>query len=109
MRQRPEGDKGAFTLPLSRYEKYFLDKERIWVRQAMIKARPVAGDEELSKQFMELVRSFTHGGLNVKQAEDIAHNRRRLENELAKEVRGHRDIKHGSGGINDIEFAVQLL
>lgn len=110
MRLRPEGDKGSLALPLNKFSDYFIREEQAWVRQAMIKARPVAGDMELGGRFMEAAHRFTYGKeFGRRQAEEIAHNRARMEKELAREVRGQRDLKHGLGGITDIEFAVQLL
>ncbi len=110
MRLRPEGDKGSLALPLAKFEDYFDREEQAWVRQAMIKARPVAGDPELGNRFIASAHRFTYmKGFGPAQAGEIAHNRVRMEKELAREIKGHRDLKHGLGGITDIEFAVQLL
>jgi glutamate-ammonia-ligase adenylyltransferase len=79
MRLRPEGDKGSFALPLTGFESYFEREERAWVRQAMIKARPVAGDPELGRRFAASAQRFVYEKrFDPSLAREIAHNRMRM-------------------------------
>ncbi|HET7653336.1 MAG TPA: bifunctional [glutamine synthetase] adenylyltransferase/[glutamine synthetase]-adenylyl-L-tyrosine phosphorylase [Acidimicrobiales bacterium] len=107
---RPEGRDGALTRTLDSYEAYWDRWADAWEFQALLKARPVAGDGELGQAFAEAAaarlwsRTFT--------ADDIRSLRTmkaRSEHEVDRRRLDGREVKRGRGGIRDIEFAVQLL
>ncbi|MDQ3573362.1 MAG: bifunctional [glutamine synthetase] adenylyltransferase/[glutamine synthetase]-adenylyl-L-tyrosine phosphorylase [Actinomycetota bacterium] len=107
---RPEGRNGPLVRTLASYEAYWDRWAEPWEFQALIKARPVAGDPELGAAFLDAAservwsRSF--------EAEDLRQVRAmkaRTEEELARRGVLDREIKRGRGGIRDVEFAVQLL
>ena len=120
LRLRPFGKAGSISLSLQGCQDYYARHAETWERQALIKARPVAGDRNLGEQFMKIAHDFTYGqSLNSDQIADIAHARMRKEDKSRKEstrMRGRRrqtnlpmDVKAGYGGIVDIEFIVQTL
>ena len=107
---RPEGRDGPLVRSLESYEAYWDRWAQTWEFQALLKARPVAGDPELGGAFLEAaqarvwVRPFTLDDLRA-----IRHMKARAESELARKGLTDREIKRGRGGIRDIEFSVQLL
>ncbi|MFQ6112061.1 MAG: bifunctional [glutamate--ammonia ligase]-adenylyl-L-tyrosine phosphorylase/[glutamate--ammonia-ligase] adenylyltransferase, partial [Nitrospinota bacterium] len=110
IRLRPEGRKGALALAISDFERFCRERLETWQRQALVRARPVAGDGELGRAFLELAQGFVYGKpFGAAEAAEIEHMRERLERELAREVMGHLDFKLGRGGIADIEFLVEFL
>jgi len=120
MRLRPFGKAGSIALSLQGYRDYYAKHAETWERQALIKARPVAGDLNLGEEFMKIAHDFAYSQpLNSDQIADIAHTRMRKEDKSRKESRRtHRrrgkasfsiDVKAGYGGIADIEFIAQTL
>jgi glutamate-ammonia-ligase adenylyltransferase len=95
---------------LESYETYWDRWAHAWEFQALLKARPVAGDEELGAAF--LVAAHQRVWSRVFDADDLRAVRAmkaRAEDELARRHLTEREIKRGRGGIRDVEFAVQLL
>ena len=110
LRLRPEGQKGAIVAPFEVYEAYFRDRAETWERQALCRARPVAGSPELSRRFMELAHGFVYERpAPPSLASEVDHMRLRMERELTHEAEGEIDLKLGHGGLTDIEFLVQYL
>lgn len=110
LRLRPEGQKGAIAAPLDVYEAYFQDRAEIWERQALCRARPIAGSPDLSSRFMKLATGFVfERGVPPNLAAEVDHMRARMERELTHEAKGEIDLKLGHGGLTDIEFLVQYL
>jgi glutamate-ammonia-ligase adenylyltransferase len=102
---RPEGSTGPLSRSLSSYAQYYDRWGESWELQALLKARPVAGDVDLGERFMALVgKVIWEGGLDV----DALRNIRRLKEEAEAGARPS-DIKRSRGGIRDVEFSVQLL
>ena len=60
MRLRPEGDRGELSLSLRETIDYYYSVGRPWERQAMIKARPIAGDLGLGNRFIEELRPWIY-------------------------------------------------
>lgn len=110
MRLRPEGRAGALVRSFRAFRDYYDRWAETWERQALIKARPVAGDEELGRRFMDLVRPVAYRRLQgATVIEDVREMRLAVERKLedAGEIEGH--VKEGRGTIRDVEFTVQLL
>ncbi|MEA2703724.1 MAG: [glutamine synthetase] adenylyltransferase / [glutamine synthetase]-adenylyl-L-tyrosine [Actinomycetota bacterium] len=107
---RPEGRDGPLVRSLESYEAYWDRWAQTWEFQALLKARPVAGDPELGRNFLERAqarvwdRPFTLDDLRAVRA-----MKARAESELARKGLTDREVKRGRGGIRDIEFSVQLL
>ncbi|GMT48006.1 MAG: glutamate-ammonia-ligase adenylyltransferase [bacterium] len=108
VRLRPDGSKGALIKDLAGYRNYYLRSAHPWELQALLRARPVAGDLRAGKAFMEMGREvLMQRGKEVRR-EDIHAMRQRIVRELSQEAAGM-DIKLGPGGIEEIEFHVQFL
>src|SRR6202453_3326079 len=106
---RPEGRSGPLVRTLASHQAYYERWAKTWEFQALLKARPVAGDAELGAAYMAalgpLVWQASHRDRFV---EDVQAMRRRVEESLPPKQAG-RELKLGPGGLRDIEFAVQLL
>ncbi len=106
---RPEGKSGTLTRTLASHLAYYRRWAKTWEFQALLKARPVAGDLELGQQYLEAIVPLVWGA-SAREGfvADVQQMRRRVEAHVpAGEV--DRQLKLGPGGLRDIEFAVQLL
>ncbi len=109
-RLRPDGEKGALIISIKGYEDYYRKRGEIWERQALIKARFIAGDKKLGMSLINIIHKFVYETLFEQNiAEEIDRMRKRMELELVKGGETKRNIKLGRGGIVDIEFIIQLL
>ncbi|HEX9466987.1 MAG TPA: bifunctional [glutamine synthetase] adenylyltransferase/[glutamine synthetase]-adenylyl-L-tyrosine phosphorylase [Acidimicrobiia bacterium] len=107
---RPEGRAGPLSRTLASYDSYYEGWARTWEYQALIKARPVAGDRALGEQFIALTRPRVWPErLDPDAIREIRTMKGRAETVLAQAGLTERELKRGRGGIRDIEFAVQLL
>ena len=86
------------------------DQSATWERQAMIKARPVAGDPWIGSAFVEGVAPFVYPEeLAPRAIDDVRRTKVRLEEYIRQRGKELTEVKRGRGGIRDVEFAVQLL
>lgn len=107
-RLRPDGSRGILVKDISGYRNYYLENAQNWEIQALLKARPVAGDSRLAQSFMEMAEDMIlRRGPDIEKSE-INSMRKRIIKELSHESRGI-DIKLGPGGIEEIEFLIQFL
>jgi glutamate-ammonia-ligase adenylyltransferase len=107
---RPEGRAGALSRTVDSYVTWYERWARHWEFQALLKARPVAGDRDLGQAFMDASRTFVwREVLDPDLIREAREMKARSEAELRKKGLGERELKRGRGGIRDIEFAVQLL
>jgi glutamate-ammonia-ligase adenylyltransferase len=107
---RPDGRSGPLTRSVAGYRAYWQRRAATWELQALIKARPVAGDGTLGRHFAETAARELWG--HVYGADELAEVRRmkaRAEEMVARRGLATSEIKRGPGGIRDVEFAVQLL
>ncbi|MCW2608319.1 MAG: glutamine-synthetase adenylyltransferase [Frankiales bacterium] len=106
---RPEGKQGPLTRTLDSHVAYYRRWARTWEFQALLKARPVAGDAALGADYARAVAPLVwSAGERPAFVEDVQAMRRRVEGTL-KGDEAERELKLGRGGLRDIEFAVQLL
>ena len=110
MRLRPSGGSGLLVSHIQAFEKYQAKSAWTWEHQALIKARPIAGDIRLKSRF-EQIREKVLARRRVKGVlqKRIAGMRERMRKELFRHEAGVFDLKQGAGGIVDIEFLVQYL
>jgi glutamate-ammonia-ligase adenylyltransferase len=109
-RLRPSGRSGSLVSSLAAFARYHQESSQLWERQALIKARVVAGDLTLQSQVEELLAQVAYGAaIDEAGVAEIDHLRGRMEQELARESGDRFNIKTGRGGIVDIEFLVQML
>jgi [glutamine synthetase] adenylyltransferase / [glutamine synthetase]-adenylyl-L-tyrosine phosphorylase len=106
---RPEGKHGQLVRTLDSHIAYYQRWAKTWEFQALLKARPAAGDAELGEAYMEALMPMVW---TASEREDFVPEvqamRRRVEELVPAGVRA-REIKLGTGGLRDVEFAVQLL
>ena len=106
---RPEGGAGPLVRTLASHEAYYRRWASTWEFQALLKARPLAGDVALGQAYVDVVDPMVWRASERKGfVEDVQAMRRRVEGTL-KGDRAAREVKLGPGGLRDVEFAVQLL
>jgi len=108
MALRPDGSKGILANNLSGYRNYYLKYAQPWEIQALLRARPIAGDKNLSRSFHRMKREIIANRGREMTATNIIEMRKRIVKDVAKDTAKF-DIKHGYGGIGEIEFLVQYL
>jgi glutamate-ammonia-ligase adenylyltransferase len=109
-RLRPSGNQGPLVSSLPAYRQYHESSAAPWERQALIKARVVAGSTELAVCFETFTAEIVYERpLPDNLAEEIYRLRQRMEKEIGKEDARHRNIKTGRGGMVDVEFVAQYL
>ncbi|MEJ8568741.1 bifunctional [glutamate--ammonia ligase]-adenylyl-L-tyrosine phosphorylase/[glutamate--ammonia-ligase] adenylyltransferase [Elongatibacter sediminis] len=108
-RLRPYGDASPLCTPLAALEQYYQREGRDWERYALIKARPVAGDHELGKELMQLIRPFVYRRYIDFSAIEALQNMHASVREDARRKERLDDIKRGPGGIREIEFLAQCF
>ncbi|MFF9483987.1 bifunctional [glutamine synthetase] adenylyltransferase/[glutamine synthetase]-adenylyl-L-tyrosine phosphorylase [Streptomyces sp. NPDC014676] len=106
---RPEGRNGPLVRTLASHLAYYQRWAKTWEFQALLKARPVAGDLALGEEYVAALQPLVWGAAERENfVADVQKMRRRVvENIPAAEV--DRQLKLGPGGLRDVEFAVQLL
>ena len=106
---RPEGKHGQLVRTLDSHIAYYQRWAKTWEFQALLKARPSTGDAELGRRYIEALMPMVW---TASEREDFVAEvqamRRRVEELVPAGVRA-REIKLGTGGLRDVEFAVQLL
>ena len=113
-RLRPEGETGPLVSSLDMIEAYYHTYGQNWERQALLKARPIAGNPDSGRRFMKLINPFTYRKYvdEVEIAEalrSIDNMRNRSIEKLGSVERQYKDFKNGYGGIRDIEFFTQSV
>ncbi|MDX3237259.1 bifunctional [glutamine synthetase] adenylyltransferase/[glutamine synthetase]-adenylyl-L-tyrosine phosphorylase [Streptomyces sp. ME03-5709C] len=106
---RPEGRRGPLVRTLSSHLAYYKRWAKTWEFQALLKARPVAGDPALGQEYVEALSPMVWQAAERDHfVPDVQEMRRRVvENIPAAHL--DRELKLGPGGLRDVEFAVQLL
>ncbi|MFE5033249.1 bifunctional [glutamine synthetase] adenylyltransferase/[glutamine synthetase]-adenylyl-L-tyrosine phosphorylase [Streptomyces sp. NPDC056683] len=109
---RPEGKSGPLVRTLKSYEAYYRRWSLVWESQALLRAEPVAGDEDLGRRFIELVDPLRYPaeGLGEDAVREIRRLKARMESErLPRGADPKLHTKLGPGGLSDVEWTVQLL
>lgn len=106
---RPEGKAGPLVRTLASHRAYYEKWAKPWEFQAMLKARPMAGDLGLAEDFCDIVYDGVWAvGEHEHFVADVQAMRKRVISLIPAKDKG-REIKLGSGGLRDVEFTVQLL
>ena len=106
---RPEGKQGALVRTVASHVGYYERWAKTWEFQALLKARPAAGDLELGAAYVDAVTPFVWSAAdNPGFVDDVQAMRRRVEQRLPAHL-AERELKLGPGGLRDVEFSVQLL
>ncbi len=110
-RLRPEGNQGPLARSLDGYAAYYERWALTWERQALAKARVVAGDPDLGARFCSLVDDVVYGKPFAEEdGREIRRMKARIERERippGEDAQFH--LKLGRGSLSDVEFLVQLL
>ncbi|WP_328539116.1 bifunctional [glutamine synthetase] adenylyltransferase/[glutamine synthetase]-adenylyl-L-tyrosine phosphorylase [Streptomyces sp. NBC_00344] len=109
---RPEGKTGPLVRTLASYAAYYRRWSRVWESQALLRAEPMAGDDDLGAAFIELIDPLRYPveGLGDEAVREIRRLKARMESE--RMPRGADPTLHaklGRGGLSDVEWTVQLL
>jgi glutamate-ammonia-ligase adenylyltransferase len=109
-RLRPSGSKGLLVSGVDAFADYQHGHAWTWEHQAILRARPVAGDAGVSARFAQIRRDV----LCAERDQDVLRSdvvamRERMRRELSRAGEGEFDVKQDAGGIVDIEFLVQYL
>ncbi|MGV9555307.1 bifunctional [glutamine synthetase] adenylyltransferase/[glutamine synthetase]-adenylyl-L-tyrosine phosphorylase [Streptomyces sp. NPDC003522] len=109
---RPEGKSGPLVRTLNSYAAYYRRWSLGWESQALLRAEPVAGDEELGRRFVELIDPLRYppAGLGDDAVREIRRLKARMETErMPRGADPKLHTKLGPGGLSDVEWTVQLL
>jgi glutamate-ammonia-ligase adenylyltransferase len=109
-RLRPDGHMGRLVRSDLAALKYYEERGAPWERQALIKARCVAGDIAFGEEFVGHLRKLVYAKRFAPGASaEVRQMKDRIERELRRRDPSESNVKLGRGGIRDIEFVVQLL
>ena len=108
---RPEGKQGALVRSLESYRAYYERWAETWEFQALLRARPIAGSEELGRAFIELIDPYRYPReFTAEQAQQVRRMKARVEHErMPHGADRTRQLKLGRGGLSDVEWLVQLI
>lgn len=110
LRLRPEGSAGPVVRSLASLENYYAGFGETWERLALIKARRIAGNEELAYDFLREHQPFIYPTTATPELlDEVAAIKRRIERDIVGHENLDRNVKLGTGGIREIEFVVQAL
>jgi glutamate-ammonia-ligase adenylyltransferase len=108
---RPEGKSGPLVRSLDSFAAYYQNWSSGWETQALLRAKPVAGDEALSEEFISLIDPIRYKSDGLPEAElrEIRRLKARMESErLPRGIDPGLHTKLGPGGLSDIEWLVQI-
>jgi glutamate-ammonia-ligase adenylyltransferase len=106
---RPEGKAGQLVRTLASHAKYYSTWAKTWEFQAMLKARPAAGDLELGTEFVGVVSPYVW---RAAEREGFVHDTQAMRRRVVAHIPARdagRELKLGEGGLRDVEFSVQML
>lgn len=107
-RLRPSGTFGPIVTSVASFKDYHSRSAWFWERQALVKARPIAGDPKVGQRVSGILEEIVYGKpLTEQDRHALLGIRAQMEREIAKETPRRRHIKSGRGGLVDIEFIVQ--
>lgn len=110
MRLRPGGKDGELVVSVDRALDHYQIHGRSWERQALLKARPVAGQRSIGHSFLDQIRPFVFRRfLDFQALDELKGMRDRMLHEAKDRANQPFDLKMGQGGIREIEFVVQSL
>ncbi len=109
MRLRPWGRVGPLVVTFPGYLAYLEKNARLWEKQALLKARPIAGDTASGRALLEQVRPLVFGHSYQALQDAVFQMKLRTEDLLRQNGRAWGEVKLGEGSIRDVEFTVQFL
>ncbi|WP_448548466.1 bifunctional [glutamate--ammonia ligase]-adenylyl-L-tyrosine phosphorylase/[glutamate--ammonia-ligase] adenylyltransferase [Thalassotalea fusca] len=110
MRLRPSGNSGVLVVHIDSYQQYQENEAWTWEHQALVRARAVYGHQQIIERFNQArLNVLTRARDHQKLIAEVMEMRDKMRHHLNKSTDALIDIKHGSGGLIDIEFLVQYL
>jgi glutamate-ammonia-ligase adenylyltransferase len=110
MRLRPSGSAGPLVIDIEAFRDYQLRDAWTWEHQAIVRARPVAGDPALAERFAAIRAEVLQTHRDRRRLrEEVRQMRERMRSEHLAAEPGVFDLRQDRGGIVDIEFLVQYL
>ena len=109
---RPEGRNGPLVRTLASYAAYYARWSSPWEAQALLRAVPVAGDDELGRRFVAMIDPLRYpvDGISENDVREIRRLKARMEAErLPRGADPGLHTKLGRGGLSDVEWVAQLL
>ncbi|MDO5669133.1 MAG: bifunctional [glutamine synthetase] adenylyltransferase/[glutamine synthetase]-adenylyl-L-tyrosine phosphorylase [Corynebacterium sp.] len=106
---RPEGKSGALVRTLDSHIAYYQRWAETWEFQALLKARPMTGAMQLGHRYIEALAPMVWTASQRDSFVDDVQAMRRRVLENVPEAMRERELKLGTGGLRDVEFAIQLL
>ncbi len=109
---RPDGRQGPLVRTLAAYRAYYRGRSAPWEAQALLRAEPAAGDEELGASFTRMIAEFRYpvDGIDLAAVREIRRVKARVEAErIPRGADRALHVKLGPGGLSDVEWTIQLL
>ncbi|MBG6224722.1 glutamate-ammonia-ligase adenylyltransferase [Arthrobacter sp. CAN_A2] len=108
---RPEGKQGPMVRSIDSYREYYRRWSLVWEAQALLRARPLAGDDGLATEFLDVIDPVRYPReLGENDVREIRRIKARVEAErLPRGADPSRHLKLGRGALSDVEWLVQLL
>jgi len=109
---RPEGRSGALVRSLDSYRAYYSRWSSPWEAQALLRARPVAGDAALGQKFLDVINPlrWPSNGISEEDLREMRRIKARMEAErLPRGADPATHVKLGRGGLSDVEWVAQLM
>ncbi|MGB7453290.1 MAG: bifunctional [glutamate--ammonia ligase]-adenylyl-L-tyrosine phosphorylase/[glutamate--ammonia-ligase] adenylyltransferase [Lysobacterales bacterium] len=104
-RLRPNGRAGLLVSSVDAFNRYQLEEAWVWELQALTRARPFTGDTQTASKFVSIRQNvLTRVRDKALIKSEVLAMRKRIRNEHGMT----NALKHGHGGLLDIEFIVQL-
>ncbi len=106
---RPDGNSGLLVSSIHAFEEYQQKRAWVWEHQALTRARFVAGDKQIGKDFAKIRQQIMQQARDAKKLSvDVVAMREKMR-QAHKLNADLFDLKHSAGGIIDVEFIVQYL
>lgn len=109
MRLRPWGDAGPLVSTPETYEQYLLADAELWEKQALLKARVIAGQPGPGRDLLKRLPSVLYEASSEEVFDSVRRMKGYIEDRLRKAGKLSSEVKLGAGSIRDIEFLVQAL
>lgn len=109
LRLRPWGEAGPLVSEPAAYADYLAQHAELWEKQAMLKARPIAGSANLGTGFLNRIRPLLFTASETQVLAGVQAMKSRIEQRLKQRGKLYSEVKLGAGSIRDIEFLAQAL
>ena len=113
-RLRPNSPYSPLSMSVDEYENYYSTFGQAWEKLALVKARGIAGSEELAADFLKAVEPFVFKrSIDIEYIDEIRRLMFKIQ-KSSKKTEGiippqKQDIKKGKGGIREIEFILNYF